>query len=60
MLKVDSKIYITSLSEGSLQIDLNNNLVSEFKLNNNPVNGSRLAKISNTEFVYMEVIPSGF
>ena len=60
MLKIDSNIYITSWSEGSLQIDLNNNLVSEFKLNNNPVNGSRLSKINNTEFAFMEANPNGF
>jgi len=52
MIKIDSKIYVTTWGEGFLEIDLTNNSVN----NVNSINGSRIAKITDTELGIMQAV----
>jgi hypothetical protein len=54
MEKIDSKLYVSTWGSGFLEIDLNTNTVT----NNTTINGSRLARVSDTELAIMEVFPN--
>lgn len=53
MIKMESKVYISTWSEGFLEIDLTNNSVNNF----NSINGSRMAKVTDTELGIMQAVP---
>ena len=52
MIKINSKIYITTWGEGFLEINLTNNSVN----NVSSINGSRIAKITDTELGIMQAV----
>ena len=49
MIKINSKVYISTWGEGFLEVDLTNNTVNKF----NSINTSRIAKITDTELGIM-------
>jgi hypothetical protein len=52
MIKINSKLYISTWGEGFLEIDLTNNSVNNF----NSINGSRIAKVTNNELGIMQAV----
>lgn len=55
IIKVNSKLYISTWQEGFLEIDLTNNQITKI----NAINGGRLAHINNNDFAIMQSV-SGF
>lgn len=55
MVKINSKLYISTWSEGFLEVDLVNTSIN----NINSINGSRIAAISNSELAIMQSV-SGY
>ena len=55
MVKINLKLYISTWSEGFLEVDLVNNSIN----NINSINGSRIAAISNSELAIMQSV-SGY
>tara|TARA_B110000259_G_scaffold122014_1_gene138445 strand:- start:235 stop:1203 length:969 start_codon:yes stop_codon:yes gene_type:complete len=53
MEKIDSKLYLSTWGDGFLEIDLTNKSVN----NVNSINGSRLAKINESEVAIMQSVP---
>lgn len=54
MVKIESKLYVSTNNEGTVIVDLTTNVVDEIKINNNPLNASRMAKINNSELAIMQ------
>lgn len=54
MVKIESKLYVSNNNEGTVIVDLTTNVVDEIKINNNPLNASRMAKINNSELAIMQ------
>ncbi len=52
MIRINSKLYISTWGEGFLEIDLTNNSVNNF----NSINGSRIAKITDNELGIMQAV----
>ena len=52
MIKINSKLYISTWGEGFLEVDLVNNSVN----NINSINGSRIAMINNSELAVMQSV----
>ncbi|CAM1344958.1 hypothetical protein [Tenacibaculum amylolyticum] len=52
MIKINSKLYISTWNEGFLAIDLGANTVNNW----NTINGSRIAKVSNSELAIMQPV----
>lgn len=52
MKKIDSKLYISTWGEGFLEVDLATNSVTNLSF----INGSRLAKVNNSELAIMQSV----
>src|SRR5690606_22540907 len=55
MIKINSKVYLTTSGEGFLEVDLSNNTVN----NVISINGSRMALINNSELAIMQLAAGG-
>lgn len=53
MVKINSKLYISTWGEGFLEVDLVNDIVN----NISSINGSRIAVINNSELAIMQAVP---
>jgi hypothetical protein len=56
LVQVDNKVYISTLEEGFLEIDLITNSVNELMFDGKQLNGWRLAVINKTKLALMQVI----
>lgn len=55
MIKINSKVYLTTSGEGFLEVDLSNNTVN----NVSSINGCRMALINNSELAIMQLAAGG-
>lgn len=53
MVKINSKLYISTWGEGFLEVDLVNDLVN----NISSINGGRIAVVNNSELAIMQAVP---
>lgn len=54
---INDNLYVSTISEGLLKINLTNKTVTELQADGNEVNGTRLAKIGNNRLALMKPIP---
>ncbi len=57
MVKMDSKLFISTYGEGFLELDLNTKVVNKLQFNNADLSGGRIAVINNSELAFMQNIP---
>ena len=58
MIKMNSKLYIPTLGEGFLEIDLNTKAINKLQFNNVELYGGRIAVINNSELAFMQFVPN--